>query len=165
MSSYEAKLINFMANGPITVRDLAELGLLPAGQTPFPSKYHEMGWAAWLPMSCTTLLPYFSDGIVRGFDERELIRYLKEKVKPDTFLLNDYEAGTSETSDLYNREMKIKKRLELNGFSYPSCVEDVVKLYVEVGLSTQIIDRTNGEIHYDLVIRPLSHIDSVLIAK
>lgn len=115
MSSYEKKAINFVTNGPITVRDLSELGLIPDGQTVFPLHFYEMGWGTWLPMSCTLLLPYFSDGIAKGLNIERLISYLNEKVKPDTFILND-KGIPSENELLVDREVKVKRRLELNGF-------------------------------------------------
>ncbi|MDQ1910546.1 hypothetical protein RAC89_08535 [Paenibacillus sp. GD4] len=170
MSSFESKAINFMTNGPIRVRDLSELGLIPTGQTAFPTQFHEMGWASWLPMPCIMLLPFFSDGIAKGLNGEELLCYLKGKVRPDTFLLNDQELGAAssklnEDTLLIERENRVKERLELNGFRYPLRVEDVVGLYLEVGLSTKIIEQTCGAISYDLVIRPLSHVDSILLLK
>lgn len=162
MSSFQSKAINFMTNRPITVRDLSSLSLIPTGQSAFPFQFHEMGWATWLPISCITLLPFFSDGIAKDMKEEDLLCYLKEKVKPDTFPLNDQQLGTSEPDNFYNREGKIRRRLELNGFRYPQCVENVVELYVHVGLSKKIIEHTSGDTLYDLVIRPLRHVDSVL---
>lgn len=162
MSSFQSKAINFMTNGPLTVRDLSELGLIRIGQSAFPFQFHEMGWATWLPISCITLLPFISDGIAKDMKEEDLLCYLKEKVKPDAFPLDDQQSDTSESDNFYNREVKIRRRLELNGFRYPRCVEDVLELYVRVGFSKKIYGHTSGDTRYDLVIRPLSHVDSVL---
>ncbi|MGG1940435.1 hypothetical protein ABFY57_12165 [Paenibacillus polymyxa] len=164
MSSYETKAINFVTNGPITVRDLSELGLIPDGQTVFPLHFYEMGWGTWLPMSCTLLLPYFSDGIAKGLNTERLISYLNEKVKPDTFILND-KGIFIKNELLVDREVKVKRRLELNGFLYPRNVEEVVQLYLELGLAKRWNEDSNTTMHYDLIIRPLYHIDSILKLK
>ncbi|MNW64121.1 hypothetical protein D3C74_423760 [compost metagenome] len=85
--------------------------------------------------------------------------------------MNDQELGTSsstrfsESKALFDRETQVKRRLELNGYRYPRCVEDVVELYVEVGLAKKSIEQTSGVIYYDLVIRPLNHVDSILKLK
>lgn len=164
MSAYEKKAINFVTNGPITVRDLSELGLIPDGQTVFPLHFYEMGWGTWLPMSCTLLLPYFSDGVAKGLNIDRLVSYLNEKVKPDTFIFNNKRIP-SENELLVDREVKVKRRLELNGFFYPRNVEEVIQLYLELGLAKTCNEDSNANVYYDLIIRPLYHIDSVLKLK
>ncbi len=44
MFSFQNEAINFITNGKVTVRVLAQLELIPVGQCAFPNQFHENGW-------------------------------------------------------------------------------------------------------------------------
>ncbi|CAH8718161.1 hypothetical protein WDD9_005391 [Paenibacillus melissococcoides] len=118
-------------------------------------------------MPCITLLPYYSDAVARGLGLEELLIYLDGKVKADTFLMHEESnleviRDKHERAMLIAREVKVRERLKINGHQYPRNVGDVVQLYLDLGLALVSTDETNGQLRYDLIIRPLSHVDTVL---
>jgi len=167
MFSFQNEAINFITNGKATVRVLAQLELIPVGQCAFPNQFHENGWGMWLPMPNITLLPYFSDCVAKEFSREKTELYLEQKVRPDTFISFHEEGkktktGSNEYYILNKRELEVKRRLEANGFQYPNCIRDVVKLYISLRLAYEEHDQ-QGKSYLDLLIRPLHNIDEVLI--
>ncbi|WP_159887970.1 DUF6042 family protein [Paenibacillus puerhi] len=168
MSYFQNDTSNFITAGQITVKTLVRLGLVPVGQSVIPNQFYEKGWGRWLPMPNITLLPYFSYCIASGLNKSDIIRYLKKKTKPNTFInfsirqpLNGSEAEKEEYELLYEREIEVRRRLKLNGYEYPTNTMDVVNLYVKLGLAIELKDEDSTVI-LDLIVWPLAQIDSIL---
>ncbi|WP_143810245.1 DUF6042 family protein [Paenibacillus sp. MY03] len=167
MFSFQNEAINFFTNGKATVRVLAQLELIPVGQCAFPNQFHENGWGRWLPMPNITLLPYFSDCVAKEFSREETELFLEQKVRPNTFIsfredCKSTKRENNEDNIMNNRESEVKRRLEANGLQYPSCISDVVGLYLSLKLAHEEHDR-QGRSCLDMLIRPLHNIDEVLI--
>ncbi|MGK9250727.1 DUF6042 family protein [Paenibacillus humicus] len=167
MFSFQNEAINFITNGKVTVRVLAQLELIPVGQCAFPNQFHENGWGMWLPMPNITLLPYFSDCIAKEFTRKETELFLEQKVRPNTFisLHKEGKATKRESNEYYiinKRELEVKRRLEANGLQYPNCTRDVIRLYISLRLAHEENDQ-QGRSCLDMLIRPLHNIDEVLI--
>lgn len=171
MCSFQNDTFNFITNGKVTVRTLTRLGLIPAGQSIIPNRFYEFGWGTWLPMPSITLIPYISHYIACDLSKDDIIRYLEQKVKSNTFIdfsirlpLNMSQEEEDEYELLYARETEVKRRLEANGYSYPQNMLDVINLYIYLGLVYELQD-DNTEGLLDLIIRPLPHIDTKLLHK
>ncbi|MCR2802676.1 DUF6042 family protein [Paenibacillus soyae] len=168
MCTFQNDVINFMTNGKVTVRGLTKLGLIPKGHCVIPNQFYERGWGKWLPIPNLSLLPFFSVSITSGLCWEETIAFLEEKTKPDTFKKKCEDGETAsihqEIENLYinERETEIKRRLEANGFQYPESINDVVSLYIALGLAFDIVD-LQGLVFLDMIIRPLQNIDDVLL--
>ncbi|MFH5181445.1 DUF6042 family protein [Paenibacillus sp. TAB 01] len=171
MFSFQNEVINFMTNGRVTVRTLDYLGLISAGQCAIPNQFYELGWGRWLPMPNITSLPYISNSIASSLNKEGLVKHLEQKVKSNTFIdfsirvpQNLSQSEKDEYELLYVRETEIKRRLEANGYQYPSNMQEVVNLYIDLGVAYELQDdHYNGLL--DLIIRPLPHIDTVLLLK
>jgi hypothetical protein len=166
MFSFQKEAINYMTNGKVTVRGLAQLGLIPEGQCAIPNQFYESGWGIWLPMPNVTLLPFLSFCVANNYSKAEMIRFLEQKIKPGTFI--DFQEKSSKGSQyddeyelLYTREIEVKRRLEANGYPYPSNICDVVQLYIALGIACEEYDQ-DGNASIDLIIRPLNKVDEVL---
>ncbi|MGM1050533.1 MAG: DUF6042 family protein [Bacillota bacterium] len=162
------KTINYITNGKVTVRTLVGSGLIPIGQCVIPNQFYEMGWGKWLPMPSIISLPYLSHYIACGLKKDEIIKFLKQRTKPNMFIdysikqpLNASEIEKEEFELLYVREVEVKHRLEVNGYEYPRNIMDVVNLYVALGLVIELQDDDSQEI-LDLIVRPLAPVDTIL---
>lgn len=169
MSSFLNDAVNFITNGKVTVRTLSQLGMINAGQCVIPNQFYESGWGLWLPMPNVTLLPFLSYCVANNFNRTEIIQFLEMKNKPKSiFDFNSDFKRELELDDgyemLYAREIEIKRRLEANGYQYPKDINDVLNLYIALGLVYEI-SNSNEEGFMDMIIRPLKKIDEILTVQ
>jgi len=158
-----------MTNGKVTVITLSQLGMINPGQCVIPNQFYESGWGLWLPMPNVTLLPFLSYCIANNFNRTEIIQFLEMKNKPKSFLdfNSDFKREMELDDDyemLYAREIEIKRRLEANGYQYPKDINDVLNLYIALGLAYEISNSNEGSF-MDLIIRPLKKVDEILTVQ
>jgi hypothetical protein len=157
-----------MNEGKITVKLLSNLNLIPTGHCAVPNDIAEHGWAGWLPIINLITLPQISYCIGMNFTKQEIIEFLKNKVENHWFWkfeLHESDVSPTKDSQQYQifdiRERTVKERLERNGLSYPKDLQDVINLFISLGLITEDQDENNVSC-LDLLIRPFPNVSSVL---
>ncbi|NOU72683.1 hypothetical protein GC098_14845 [Paenibacillus sp. LMG 31458] len=146
--------------GKITVGLLSKLNLIPTNQCILPNGFYEYSWAEWLPLANITTLPQISYCVSKGLTREATVEYLYSHNAEHLFI-NFEEINRTFTSDhqrneyflFYFREYSIKIKLEENGMYYPSTMEEVIDLFLQLGFLIQNIDQF-GYKTLDLIIRP-----------
>ncbi|MBA2941055.1 hypothetical protein HZF08_22505 [Paenibacillus sp. CGMCC 1.16610] len=146
--------------GKITVGLLSKLNLIPSNQCILPNSFYDYGWAEWLPLANITTLPQISYCVSKGLTRDATVEYLHSHNAEQLFI-NFEEINRNFITDfqrnefflIYSREYSIKIKLEENGMFYPSTMEEVIELFLQLGFLLQNINHS-GNKTLDLIIRP-----------
>ncbi|KRF31704.1 DUF6042 family protein [Paenibacillus sp. Soil787] len=157
-----------MYTGKITVSQLSQLKMIPDGQCIIPQSIYDYGWLACLPIVNIITLPQISNCIALDFSKDSIIDYLIRNNDKDLFWKfqnkNSHFISKSEMSEynLYSaREQNIANRLEKNGFVYPCNMQEVIGLFIKLGIMIECPDN-QSEIKMDLIILPFPKPDTLL---
>ncbi|WP_410768720.1 DUF6042 family protein [Fontibacillus sp. BL9] len=142
----------------VTVRSLIKHKGIDKDFTPVPTGLFDNGWMGVLPVYDAKLITTLAHLISMGLTKSEVLEKLDQYMDKEDFntlVLKDSFETEEEGEDFlvsYQREFSVKERLEMNGYSYPSNIEEALALFLEFNILMEIVE-DNVE-YFDLAINP-----------